>query len=225
MKFKLLALTLLLLSTGCDLLLQLLDKTPPTCIILSPPDSSLVSGVVHIQVEANDSNGIAAIDLYTDNSLAATESSATADFEWDTGQFEPGSWHRLFCIAIDHAGNKGSSDTLHLQIAALGPKSIFHGKITLNNNYYRWIEFDARPGKKISGTARAVNGTISRLSLLDTINFQKYRQNQTYNPLFEEQNTTEASINYQFTISGAYYIVLLNTTGSQKTYWLRFTLE
>ncbi|MGB9742633.1 MAG: Ig-like domain-containing protein [candidate division WOR-3 bacterium] len=225
MKFKPLLLTLLLLGTGCDLFLSLLDRTPPTCIILFPPDSAIVSGVVLVRVEAYDSSRITAIDFYADGVLTATESSATAEFEWNTTSLEPGSWHRLFCIATDPAGNKGSSDTLNLQIARPGQQNIFHGKFTLNNNYYRWIDFSAGAGKRLAGESRAVNGIISRLSLLDADNFQQYRQHQSYSALYEQQNAAEMTLSYQFTTAGTYYLVFLNTTGTPQTYWARFTLE
>lgn len=225
MKSKPLFFVMLLFLTGCNLLWKILDTTPPYCYIRSPLDSSLVSGIVSVQVEAFDSSGIAAINFYADGILTATESSATANFEWETTSLEPGSWHRIFCTAIDLAGNKGLSDTIHLQIATMGPQGIFHGKITLDNNYYQWIEFSADSGKKVVGDARAVSGVISRFSLLDLNNFQRYRQGQNYTPVYERQNVSELNLNYQFATSGSWYLIFLNTSGTTRTYWARFILE
>lgn len=224
MKFKPWILLILLL-TGCDLLIKLLDTTPPSCHILSPLDSTIVSGTVPVQVEAYDSTGVAAIDFYADGIMIASESSATATFEWNTSTLEPGSWHKIYCIAADLAGNRGTSDTVNLQIAAIGQQSIFHGKITLNHNYYRWIEFSADSGRKVLGDTRAVSGTISRFSLLDPVNFELFRQGRSYVPLYEQQNVAEVNLNYQFATGGTWYLVFLNTSGTVRTYWARFTLE
>ncbi|MEO0053920.1 MAG: Ig-like domain-containing protein [candidate division WOR-3 bacterium] len=193
--------------------------------MLSPPDSAIVSGTVPVQVEAYDSNGVAAIDFYADGIMIASESSAAATFEWNTSALEPGSWHKIYCIAADLAGNRGTSDTVNLQIAAIGQQSIFHGKITLSPNYYHWIEFSADSGRKVLGDARAVSGTISRFSLLDPVNFELFRQGRSYVPLYEQQNAPEVNLNYQFASSGTWYLVFLNTSGTVRTYWARFTLE
>lgn len=225
MKYKILLSALLLMLTGCDLLLKILDSTPPDCYIRFPPDSSVVTGIVPLQVEAFDSSGIAAIDLYVNGNRTASESSATVTFEWNTTALEPGSWHRIYCIATDLAGNQGTSNTVNLQIGTIGQRSIFHGRIALNNNYYRWIEFSADSGQKVTGAARAVSGTISRLSLLDRSNFEQFRQGRPYTPLFEQQNLPQVTVDYRFSTSGTWYLVLLNTSGTVRTYWARFTLE
>ncbi|MEO0068741.1 MAG: Ig-like domain-containing protein [candidate division WOR-3 bacterium] len=226
MRFKFLIFTLLLLTTGCDLLLKLLDTTPPVCNIISPLDSTIVSGIIKVQAEAFDSSGITAIDFYADGNLFATESSATASVDWDTRQLPEGSWHKLHCIATDRAGNKGTSDTVNVQIHTGSQRSVFHGKIILNNNYYRWVDFSAVVGETIEGESRAIpGGRISRLSLLDRDNFQKYRAGQTYTALYEQNNITEISLSYQFTADGTYYLVFLNTTGSTQTYWARFIIQ
>lgn len=226
MRFKFLIFALLFWATGCDLLLKLLDKTPPVCYLRSPLDSTVVSGIIKVQAEAFDSSGIAAIDFYADGNLFATESLGTASVDWDTRQLPEGSWHTLHCVATDLAGNEGTSNTVNIQILTGSQRSVFHGRIILNNNYYRWIDFSTISGETINGESRATpGGKISRLSLLDRENFQKYRSGQTYTALYEQNNITEISLSYQFTVNGTYYLVFLNTTGSTQTYWARFVIQ
>ncbi len=224
MKFKLL-LPFLLLTAGCDLLLQL-DQTPPTCFIRSPADSAFVSGVVQIEAEAFDSLGIATVDFYVDGVLIATDTSSPATASWNTEPLPAGSWHRLFCIATDLAGNKGSSDTVNVQVFELTGKNIFHGQITLNHNYFYWVEFAADSAATIIGDARAAtNGNISRFSILDQTNFSRYRQGQNYTPLYEERNIAQLTVTYPLATAGTFYLVFLNTTGATQTYWARFILK
>lgn len=230
MKFKALSIRfftpLLFLSfIACDLLIKL-DKTPPICIIYSPSDSAVVSGIVRIQAEAFDSVGVARIEFYADGVLFAQNSNSSATAEWDSRQLPESSWHQLFCIATDLADNKGYSDTVQVQILQSAQRNVFHGQIILQDRYYRWIDFNAETGETVLGDARATpNGTISRLSLLDQTNFEKYRSGKSYTPLYEKQNVAELSFNYQFTTSGKFYLVFLNTTGSTQTYWARFVIQ
>lgn len=213
----------ILFGINCHILI---DSTPPTCLIISPFDSSLVSGIVIVQAEAHDSGGIARIDFYADGSLFATETSATATAEWDTRNLPENSWHKLYCLATDLAGNHSASETVNIKVVSTAQRSLFHGKITINNNYYFTINFDAETSKTIRGDARAVNnGKISRFLLLDANNFQKYRAGQPYTALYEQNDRSEVSINYQFTVTARYYVVFLNTTGTSQTYWIRLTLE
>jgi hypothetical protein len=226
MKFKPLLTGLLLFSTGCDLLLKLIDTTPPVCYIRSPLDSTVVSGLIKVQAEAYDSTGIAAIDFYADGTPFASESSASVSIDWDTRQLPEGSWHKLYCIATDLAGNRGTSDTVNVQVLANHQRSVFHGRIIITNQSYRWVDFSVQTGEQISGETRAVPpGTISRISLLDRGNFQKYRSGQAYTALYEQSNISELTFSYQFTANGTYYLVFLNTTGSTQTYWARFVLN
>lgn len=214
-----------LILVACDLFLKL-DKTPPVCIISFPSDSALVSGIVKIQAEAFDSVGVAAIEFYVDGSLIAQDSNSQATAEWDTRQLAENSWHQIFCIATDLANNKGYSDTVQVQIFKSAQRNVFHGQIILQDRYYWWVNFDATVGETVLGDARATpEGTISRFSLLDQSNFDKYRSGKSYIPLYEQTNLAELTLNYQFTTTGKFYLIFLNTTGKTQTYWARFVIQ
>lgn len=219
MRFKLLVTGLILLGTGCDLLLKLLDTTPPVCYIRTPLDSAAVSGIINVQAEAYDSGGIAVINLYVDGTLFVSESSNFVSAYWDTRQLPDGSWHKIFCIASDLAGNQGTSDTVHIQILAGYQRSVFHGRITLANQYYRYIDFSAKSAETINGETRATpGGKISRFVFLDRDNFQKYRSGQSYTAIYEQVNVTELSLSYRFTTNDIYYLIFSNITGTTQTY-------
>ncbi len=211
--------------TACDLLSQL-DKTPPTCIIYYPPDSAVVTGVVQIRAGAFDSMGVRSLEFYIDGGFFACESSAEATTYWDTRELPVHSWHQIFCVATDRAGNKGCSDTVNVQIFQPTQRNVFHGQITLLNQHFFWVDFNVESGEAILGDARALpDGSISKFSLLDYDNFQKYRSGKTYTQLYEKTNLGELTLNYQFTASGKYYLVFLNTTGKTQTYWARFVIQ
>lgn len=222
MRYKITA--LFLIFAGCELLGP--DRIPPTCAILYPTDSTLVSGVVNVEAEARDSSGIASIEFYADGTMFARESSERATAEWDTRALPEGSWHKLFCIATDRAGNRGTSDTVELQILQIHERNVFHGEFTLADRYYRWVEFSATPGETLTGAARtATAGTLSRFLLVDQTNFNRFRNQEPYTALFERQNLREFDLTYGFTTTGIFYLIFVNTTGTTQTYWARFAIK
>ncbi len=224
MRFKPL-LFILLLGPGCELL-TLFDRTPPVCSIRSPADSAIVTGIVQVTAEAFDSSGVATIEFYADGVMFARESSDRATVEWDTRQLAESSWHELFCIATDIAGNRGASDTVNVRVQIIAQRNVFHGQITITNNRYREIKFRANAQEKLIGEARsATSGVITQFLLLDEVNYNNYRRNQSYTALYEKSNVRELSISYQFSADGFYYLIFFNNTGTSQTYWGRFVRE
>lgn len=217
---------LLLSGIGCDLLLPVKDRVPPVCVINSPADSSIVSGIIAVSAEAFDSGGIAAIEFYADGSRFAEESSNQATAQWDTRSLPEGSWHQLFCIATDFSGNRGFSDTLHIEIQNIKMRNVFHGQFTLPDRYYYWVEFTSEIGETLIGDFRtATAGTLTRFLLLDEENFNRFRANQSYTARDKRENVREFSLSYHFPTAGTFYLVFLNATGTTQTYWARFFLE
>jgi hypothetical protein len=90
------------------------DNTPPTISVVSPVDGTKVSGVVTVSVSASDNTGIARVELYVDNVLQSTSTSAPFDTKWNTKKSKAGS-HTVLCKAYDKAGNVGQSqvDTVY----------------------------------------------------------------------------------------------------------------
>lgn len=215
----------LLATAGCEWLLKF-DRTPPTCRITAPSDSAMVGGSVPVQAYASDSVGVSRVDFYVDGAWFATDSNADARASWDASSLAPGSWHRLWCIAYDLSNNTGYSDTVSVTIYESGQRSIYHGTVELQHNYWFGAGFTAVPGESMIGDARTqTNGNISRFLWLDRANFALFRQGQGFNALHEQTNMTELSIRQAVPASDSFYIVLINLTGFRQTYWVRFEVE
>ena len=84
------------------------DLTPPTTSITSPTSGQVVTGVVAVQVSAQDNVGVARVELYQDNALIGTKTTTPYTFNWDTDATTNGS-HTLTSKAYDAAGNTGTS--------------------------------------------------------------------------------------------------------------------
>lgn len=85
------------------------DNTPPTIVIQSPPEESLISGITNITVLASDSGKIKKVDFYVDNVLANTLTSPTVQpstyiFTLNTVNLSDGR-HTISFRAEDMAGN------------------------------------------------------------------------------------------------------------------------
>jgi len=85
-----------------------IDTTAPSISLMSPSDGSNVSGTVTVSVNATDNIGIARVELYVDNVLQTSSTSAPFDTKWNTRKAKAGP-HSIQCRAYDSAGNVGRS--------------------------------------------------------------------------------------------------------------------
>ena len=85
-----------------------IDTTAPSISVTSPSDGAQVSGTVTVSVNATDNIGIARVELYVDNVLQASSTSAPFDTRWNTKKAKAGP-HSIQCKGYDKAGNVGSS--------------------------------------------------------------------------------------------------------------------
>jgi hypothetical protein len=90
--------------------LQAVQTTPPTSTpvaITSPPNGSLVSGTVNVDVVASSTAGITKVEFYIDGVLNGSLLSGPFSFPWNTAGFS-GS-HSLVSKAYDAAGGQATS--------------------------------------------------------------------------------------------------------------------
>ncbi|MEO0077458.1 MAG: Ig-like domain-containing protein [candidate division WOR-3 bacterium] len=213
------------LFAGCEWLLSL-DTIPPECWITSPADSAMVSGNVNVRAEAFDSVGVERIEFYADGVRFATDSSSQASTTWDVSGLPEESWHQLFCIAYDLAGNAGYSDTVSVRVASASQRSVYHGSLSVSAGAYVGVKFETLVGDSLKGEARAASGgTIGRFIWLDNANYQQFKQGGSYTSLYEVTGVSELSLAQPVPAAGTYYLVFANTQSSRQTYWVRFVLE
>ena len=84
------------------------DHTAPTVSIVSPSNSSTVSGMVTIQVSASDNVGVSLVSITIDGVSLANSSTAPYSFSWNTSGVISGT-HTIMATARDAAGNSSSS--------------------------------------------------------------------------------------------------------------------
>ena len=85
------------------------DHVPPVVSITSPASGAMVSGMVAVTVEANDSiSGVASVNLYINNQLHSTLNQPPFNFTVDTSGLVPG-LHTLTARAVDRVGNQAEA--------------------------------------------------------------------------------------------------------------------
>lgn len=91
------------------------DAIPPSAAITTP-SSGTVAGVVVVDVTALDDRAVTSVELWVDGSRLATDAVAPYSFAWDTAAVSDGP-HALVAVAVDAAGNRGSSAPLAVTVA------------------------------------------------------------------------------------------------------------
>jgi hypothetical protein len=84
------------------------DTTPPAAQITVPLNGVVVVGTTAVNVSASDNVGVSKVELYLDGAFAASSTSASPSFSWNTTSSTNGP-HVLKAKAYDAAGNIGSS--------------------------------------------------------------------------------------------------------------------
>lgn len=86
----------------------------PIVEITSPGNGAVVAGTVQVTVSVSDNQGITRVELYVDNTL--TSSSTTAPFtnNWSVGRKVSAGPHSIQCKAYDGAGRTGNSPVVQV---------------------------------------------------------------------------------------------------------------
>ena len=87
------------------------DATAPTISILSPMKGSLLSGMVPIDIAANDNVAIGRVELFVDNRWYATVTTPPYSFVVDAANFTAGD-HKLRAYAYDTSNNVAKTKNL-----------------------------------------------------------------------------------------------------------------
>ncbi len=84
------------------------DNTGPTTAISAPARNALVGGTVQVSITASDSSGVERVELYADEVLMGTDTSAPYSVSWNSAALADGA-HSLTARAYDKAGNVRTS--------------------------------------------------------------------------------------------------------------------
>ena len=80
------------------------DTTPPTVKIVAPKDGAFVSGIVGIEVEADDDRAVDRVELSVDGELVGTLTESPYQHDWDAGGLIPGDYE-IAAVAYDEVGH------------------------------------------------------------------------------------------------------------------------
>jgi hypothetical protein len=87
------------------------DTAPPEVFILSPAETTTVSGTVNIQISAHDNIAIALVNCYVDGVLKGTTTADSLSCSWNTRKAATG-LHTIRAEAEDTAGLTAITETL-----------------------------------------------------------------------------------------------------------------
>ena len=86
----------------------------PIVDITSPTNGSVVSGTVLVTVNVSANHGVARVELYVDNNLTSTSTTAPFSNSWTVSRkLSPGA-HSLQCKAYDFVGHMGTSPVVQV---------------------------------------------------------------------------------------------------------------
>lgn len=85
------------------------DYTIPYCSITSPAKNLKATGVITITAAASDNVGVSHVDIYVDNILIDTLTSAPYTTTFDTSSWRRCTAHSIKAVAYDNAGNRKSA--------------------------------------------------------------------------------------------------------------------
>ena len=92
------------------------DTQAPLVAITSPGNNQAASGLLAVDVMAQDNVGVSKVELYAKNTLVATDTGAPYGFSLDTAPYGDGPL-ALYAKAYDAAGNPGTSSTVTVTVS------------------------------------------------------------------------------------------------------------
>lgn len=89
------------------------DNSAPQVSIASPKNATNVTDPTSIDVSASDDIGVTKVEIYADNALLATDTSAPYNHSWSTASISAGN-HSLYAKAYDASGKVSTSTSVNV---------------------------------------------------------------------------------------------------------------
>jgi len=104
-------------SGRAEMEFQLDVVKPPAVAVRDPRTGSILSGIAHVDVEANASPGlgVSEVRLLVDGAVSAKATGSTATFSWDTTAVAEGA-HDLTAVAVDDMGSSTSTAPVRVEV-------------------------------------------------------------------------------------------------------------
>ncbi|WP_129125867.1 Ig-like domain-containing protein [Geomonas oryzae] len=129
---------------------QVKEMVPPVVDIAVSSATTTLSGTVSVGVDAHDNVGVTKVELYVDNTLLGTGSTAPCAFNWQTASMPPGQY-TLSAKAYDAAGNVGTTEKV---VYVAGDTSVPTVTISAPAN-----------SKQVSGTVTVTAGATDNIGV------------------------------------------------------------
>lgn len=81
----------------------IVDRSPPQLTLLNPSNAAVIDQAIVVQATASDDFRVDQVQVYVDNSLATTLTSAPYNWRWDNTSAKDGD-HTIKVVAVDGAG-------------------------------------------------------------------------------------------------------------------------
>tara|TARA_B100000575_G_scaffold292353_1_gene300472 strand:- start:922 stop:1905 length:984 start_codon:yes stop_codon:yes gene_type:complete len=104
------------------------DSTAPTIMFTNLQESSSLTNVYDIRIDASDNKGIKEVQLFVDGVLKASlpeQSSSAYKFSFDTDEYDNGNY-QMFAKAIDKSNNETNSTVLNIEFVNYRTLEIFN---------------------------------------------------------------------------------------------------
>jgi hypothetical protein len=105
------------------------DTTPPTVSLTSPTNDEIISGAITVNGVASDNTSVSKVELYIDNKLISSATTAPYDFAINTNSYINGT-HSIYLEAFDATGNTALTPTEQITVSNLAPAT----NTTTSNN-------------------------------------------------------------------------------------------
>lgn len=144
----------------------LIDTQAPELSIINPASGSVVSESITIEASATDASGIKRVEIYVDNQLLVTRTSAPYSYNWNISSLSDGN-HTIKVIAVDQV-DKSSEVTRDVTISRAPPTPDVEGPSISNikangTALLNGVSFSANPTITLEASDRS---GISKVELL-----------------------------------------------------------
>jgi thermitase len=179
------------------------DTQKPSVAITSPGNGTTASGLVPVDVAANDNVGVTRVELRVNGSVVASDSVAPFQFSWDSSS-AGGTSVTLTAVAYDAAGNSQASSGVALSTGSPTPADTTPPQVTISNPVQ---------GSTVAGTVSVVSKATDNAGTAG-IRQQLYINNKL------RQSVTGGSLSYNWNTrkekAGSYTLTVVATDGSSN---------
>ena len=113
------------------------DNLPPQITITYPAGGDIASGEVSIIIQAIDNTGIESLTVFVDDTkiakLQGNSSKSEYIVRWNTYPYQDSTYHTIYALAWDKAGNKGISPSI--SVIVINNHVLWDKSFTLSNWY------------------------------------------------------------------------------------------